>query len=74
MEALRRRSTEKIRNIASKQIEADEIWGFIGAKRKNAERAGAYGDCGRSSRWTLTANSVVGRGKAGPLPCQDVYE
>lgn len=28
----------------------DEIWGFIGAKRKNAARAGAYGDV-----WTFIA-------------------
>src|SRR2546427_8872332 len=26
------------------QIQVDEIWGFIGAKQKNAKRAGAYGD------------------------------
>jgi IS1 family transposase len=31
-------------------IEVDEIWGFIGAKRKNAARAGAYGDV-----WTFIA-------------------
>jgi IS1 family transposase len=35
---------EKMRNIPSAQIQVDEIWGFIGAKRKNAARAGAYGD------------------------------
>jgi hypothetical protein len=29
---------EKMRNMASQQIQVDEIWGFIGAKRKNAER------------------------------------
>src|SRR5258706_6606258 len=35
---------EKMRGLNCKQIEVDEIWGFIGAKRKNAKRAGAYGD------------------------------
>ena len=32
------------------KIEVDEIWGFIGAKRKNASHAGAYGDV-----WTFIA-------------------
>jgi len=41
---------EKMRGVASKNIEVDEIWGFIGAKRKNAARAGAYGDV-----WTFIA-------------------
>ncbi len=41
---------EKMRGLACKQIEVDEIWGFVGAKRKNAERAGAYGDV-----WTFIA-------------------
>ena len=41
---------EKMRGLSSTQIEVDEIWGFIGAKRKNAVRAGAYGDV-----WTFIA-------------------
>ncbi len=41
---------EKMRGLACKQIEVDEIWGFIGAKQKNAKRAGAYGDV-----WTFIA-------------------
>src|SRR5260221_9378185 len=41
---------EKMRGIAAKQAEVDEIWGFIGAKRKNAAKAGAYGDV-----WTFIA-------------------
>jgi IS1 family transposase len=41
---------ERMRGLACKQIEVDEIWGFIGAKRKNAARAGAYGDV-----WTFIA-------------------
>ena len=41
---------EKMRRLTCKNLEIDEIWGFIGAKRKNAERAGAYGDV-----WTFIA-------------------
>ena len=35
---------EKMRGLKCQQIEVDEIWGFIGAKRNNAKKAGAYGD------------------------------
>jgi IS1 family transposase len=35
---------EKMRGLKSNQIEVDEIWGFIGAKQKNAAKAGEYGD------------------------------
>src|ERR1017187_8250554 len=45
---------EKMRNLNCQHIEVDEIWGFIGAKRKNAERAGAYGDV-----WTYIALDPV---------------
>jgi IS1 family transposase len=41
---------EKMRNLTCRHIEVDEIWGFIGAKRKNAQRAGVYGDV-----WTFIA-------------------
>ncbi|MGO9477423.1 MAG: IS1 family transposase [Limisphaerales bacterium] len=41
---------EKMRGLNCKQIEVDEIWGFIGAKQRNARRAGAYGDV-----WTFIA-------------------
>jgi IS1 family transposase len=41
---------EKMRGLTCKQIEVDEIWGFIGAKQKNASRAGVYGDV-----WTFIA-------------------
>jgi IS1 family transposase len=56
---------EKMRNLTCKQLEVDEIWGFVGAKQKNARRAGAYGDV-----WTfisldadtkLIPNFVVGK-------------
>jgi len=49
-EGCRQIMDSKMRGLACKQIECDEIWGFIGAKRKNAERAGAYGDV-----WTFIA-------------------
>jgi transposase len=35
---------EKMRGLTCKQIEVDEIWGFVGAKQKNAKRTGQYGD------------------------------
>src|SRR5712671_8098831 len=41
---------EKMRGLNCKNLEIDEIWGFIGAKQKNARRAGAYGDV-----WTFIA-------------------
>lgn len=41
---------DKMRGLKCEQIEVDEIWGFIGAKRKNANRVGAYGDV-----WTFIA-------------------
>lgn len=41
---------EKMRDLPCKQIEVDEIWGFIGAKQKNARKVGAYGDV-----WTFIA-------------------
>ena len=41
---------EKMRGLKSKQIEVDEIWGFIGAKQKNAWMTGFYGDV-----WTFIA-------------------
>src|ERR1035437_9478576 len=41
---------EKMRGLNCKNVEVDEIWGFIGAKKKNAERAHAYGDV-----WTFIA-------------------
>jgi IS1 family transposase len=41
---------EKMRNLDCKHIEVDEIWGFVGAKQRNARKAGAYGDV-----WTFIA-------------------
>jgi IS1 family transposase len=39
-----------MRGLNCRNVEIDEIWGFIGAKRKNANQAGAYGDV-----WTFIA-------------------
>ena len=41
---------EKMRGLNCRNIEIDEIWGFVGAKQKNAARVGAYGDV-----WTFIA-------------------
>ena len=35
---------EKMQGLNCKNLEIDEIWGFVGAKQKNARRCGAYGD------------------------------
>jgi len=40
----------KLRDLNCSNIEVDEIWGYIGAKRNNAAHAGAYGDV-----WTFIA-------------------
>lgn len=49
-EACQKIMDEKMRDLNCKQIEVDEIWGFVGAKQRNAKRAGAYGDV-----WTFIA-------------------
>ena len=43
-----------MRELNCKQVEIDEIWGFIGAKQKNAQRIGLYGDV-----WTFIALDAV---------------
>ena len=40
----------KMRGLSCRNVEVDEIWGFVGAKKKNANKAGAYGDV-----WTFIA-------------------
>lgn len=50
MAKLAKIADEKMRGLSCKTIEVDEIWGFIGAKRKVAEKVGAYGDV-----WTFIA-------------------
>ena len=49
-DACQRIMDEKMRGLTCKNIQVDEIWGFIGAKRKNASRTGHYGDV-----WTFIA-------------------
>jgi IS1 family transposase len=43
---------KNVRNVASKRVQCDEIWSFVGAKAKNVprERDGQWGDV-----WTWTA-------------------
>jgi IS1 family transposase len=45
-----RLQNSKMRNIKSEEIQIDEIWGFVGAKRGNARQAGMHGDV-----WTFIA-------------------
>jgi IS1 family transposase len=52
-EACAKLQDEKMHSLNCRQIEVDEIWGFIGAKRINAPRAGVYGDV-----WTFIALDV----------------
>ena len=49
-DACKRIMDEKMRGLNCAQIQVDEIWGFIGAKQRNAARAGVYGDV-----WTFIA-------------------
>ena len=52
-EACTKIQDEKMRNLGCRQIEVDEIWGFVGSKKKNAVRTGNYGDV-----WTFIALDV----------------
>lgn len=52
-EACAKIQDEKMRGLSCKQIEVDEIWGFVGSKKKNAVRTGNYGDV-----WTFIALDV----------------
>jgi hypothetical protein len=47
---------EKMRGLNCKNVEVDEIWGFIGAKRNRADAAGCYAMSGHLSRWTPIPN------------------
>jgi IS1 family transposase len=47
---------EKMRDLPCTEMECDEIWGFIGSKRKNAARTGNYGDV-----WTFIALDPVSK-------------
>ncbi len=55
----------KMCGLSCKRIEANEIWGFIGAKRKNAARVGAYGDV-----WTFVAFGADSNLSPAPAPPQ----
>jgi len=48
----------KMRGLNCKQLECDEIWGFIGAKRRNVNRVGAYGDVWTFIAWTADVVKV----------------
>src|SRR5947207_12001195 len=56
---------EKMRGLNCKNIEIDEIWGFIGSKQKNANRAGTFGDVwtfiGLDSDSKLIPSFIVGK-------------
>src|SRR5258708_12110590 len=52
----------KLRNLPCRRIEADEIWAFVGAKQRNAKRAGD-GDV-----WTFTALDAATNLMAPSLP------
>jgi IS1 family transposase len=55
----------KMRDLVLNHIQVDEIWGFIGCKRKNAERTGHYGDVwtfiGLDEDTKLIPSFVVGK-------------
>src|SRR5436190_22783112 len=63
-EACAKIQDDKFRNLNCSHIQADEIWGFVGAKRKNAGRVGAYGDVwtfiGLDSESKLIPSFVIG--------------
>ncbi len=45
---------EKMRGLKCTQIEADEIWRWIGSEQKNAARTGYHGDV-----WTFLALDAI---------------
>jgi IS1 family transposase len=64
-EACKKIMDEKMRGLNCRHLEIDEIWGYIGAKQKNADRAHAYGDVwtfiSLDSESKLIPNFVVGK-------------
>jgi len=64
-EACAKIQDEKFRNLNCSQVECDEIWGFVGAKRKIAASVGAYGDVwtfiGLDSESKLIPSFIVGK-------------
>jgi IS1 family transposase len=55
----------KMRGLNCKHVECDEIWGFVGAKNKNADKAGCYGDVwtfiGIDAETKIIPSHVVGK-------------
>ena len=64
-EACRKIQDERFRNLNCIHVQCDEIWGFIGAKQKNARKAGAFGDVwtfiGLDTESKLIPSWVVGK-------------
>src|SRR2546421_10175675 len=64
-EACAKIQDDKFRGLNCRQIECDEIWGFVGAKRKIAASVGAYGDVwtfiGLDSESKLIPSFIVGK-------------
>lgn len=46
---------EKVRNVASKRVQVDEIWSFIGMKERQAKRKADKRPVGVGDIWTWTA-------------------
>ena len=47
---------EKMRGLNCRNLEIDEIWGFIGAKRRTPNVLASMAMSGLLLRWTLTRN------------------
>lgn len=54
-EACQELHDEKVRNVRSKRIQADEIWSFVGMKEKQAKDKGADRPAHVGDVWTWTA-------------------
>ena len=63
--ACRKIQDERFRNLNCAHVQCDEIWGYIGAKQKNARKAGAFGDVwtfiGLDTDSKLVPSWVVGK-------------
>jgi hypothetical protein len=50
----------EVRNVASKRVQCDEIWSFVGAKAKNVSTMKNHVEgaatCGLGPRWIATAS------------------
>jgi hypothetical protein len=52
---------EKMRGLPCRLIQVDEVWGFIGMKRKTAMRQRATGEVGDVSRTRKRVQALVGQ-------------